>query len=145
MSNEQLPVSGTGYQSWTPDIYQYRSDQQHSGNYSWPLPEYKHGYPVYTSAVRQMVYSGIDTWNTSGYDYSAYANTLRREPLDHNEPRYIVNYYQRNNSGPDPLAATPIAIAQYALSTGMIYVGGNTGNYGSIETGVIPTGGYNAY
>lgn len=141
----QLPVSGTGWNSITPEVFQYRVNQRASGDYIWPLPEYDHGRPIYTSNVYQQVYTGVETWNTSGYDYSAYANLLVREPLEHNEPRYIVNYYDRNQSGPTPVAATPIAIAQYALSTGMIYVGGNSGNWGGIQTGVIPSGGYNAY
>ena len=142
---EKLPVSGTGWNSWTPEVFQYRVNQRTNGDYTWPLPEYKHGYPVYTSAVHQMIFSGESTWNTSGYNYNAYATLLRRDPLNHNEPRYIIDYYSRNNSGPVPVAATPINIASYALSTGMIYVGGNQGNWGGIQTGVIPTGGYNAY
>lgn len=141
----QLPASGTGYQGWTPDIYQYRTIRNDTGEYIQPLPEYKHGYPVPTSAVRQLVYSGNSTWNTAGYDYSAYANVLRREPLDHQEPTVIINYYQRNNSGPQPVTATPIEIAKYAVSTGMIYVGPTQGNWGGIQTGQISQGGYNAY
>jgi hypothetical protein len=137
----QTQVSGAGFQSWTPEEYQYRAF--FSGEYRWPLNVDKHGYPVPTSAVRQLNYSGSGTWNRSGYDYSDYANVVRREPLEHQEQSVIINYMKRNPA--NPYQATPIAIANYAVSTGMIYVGNNAGNWGGIQVGQISPGGYNGY
>lgn len=144
-SNDVLPPqqvsSGAGWGSWLPEQIQYRA--AFVGEYRWPLNETKHGYPVPTSAVRQETRSGENTWNQSGYDYSAYANILRRLPLDHQEPHVIVNYIQNNPSA--PVQATPIAIANYAVSTGLIYVGQGQGTFGGIQVGTITPGGNNAY
>lgn len=137
----QTAVSGTGWNEIEPEQYQYR--MAYVGNYEQPLNYDKHGYPVHTSAVRQMHYTGASTWNELGYDYSAYANTLRRVPLEHQEARTIINYIGNNPVA--PMNATPIAIANYAISTGLIYVGGNNGNWGGVQTGTVTPGGYNAY
>lgn len=136
-----VPASGSGALAWLPEQIQYRA--AFVGDYSWPLNTTKQGYPVPTSAVRQMTYTGIDTWNMSGFDYSNYANTLRRMPLEHQEPHVIVNYIQNNPSA--PVNATPIAIANYAVSTGLIYVGSGSGSFGGIQVGTISPGGNNAY
>lgn len=138
----QTAVSGSGYNNTDPNVYEYRV--AYVGDYRQPLNYDKHGYPVHTSAVRQLVYSGFQTWNkTSEYDYSDYQPVTRREPIIHQEPRYIINYMANNPS--DPVAATPIAISQYAISTGLIYVGQGAGNWGGIQTGQISPGGNNAY
>jgi hypothetical protein len=138
----QLPVSGAGWQSDKPDVYQYRSDQAGSGDYRQPLNVDKHGYPVYTSASRMIVYTGVDTWNTDGYD-GQYNNLSDREPIPSSQPRVIVNYVANNPS--DSMAATPIKIADYALSTGLIYVGPNSGNWGGIQVGRVTPGANNEY
>jgi len=140
---EYIPSSGSGWCGWTPEQFQYRLAMNGAGDYAWPLNTTKHGYPVPTSAVRQLTYTGINTWNLSGYDYSQWANTTRRTPLEHQEPKIIINYSNNNPSA--PVAATPINIATYALSTGMIYVGQGQGNWGGIQTGMITPGGNNAY
>lgn len=128
-------VSGTFV---SPDQEQYRG-QTGLLNYA-PLfrPDYvSHATP--SSAVRQLHNTGNGTWNTI---YNLDFDLDRRENVPSQQPQVVINYVVNNPAAVvDP---APIPIAQYAINTGLIYVGANAGNFGGIKVGSL-SGAPNGY
>src|SRR5487761_135018 len=115
-----VKISGSGaVDQWQPDQQQYRVQQNLLPYEPLFRPDYQ-AHPTPTSAVRQLTLSGQDTWNKT---FTLEYPLTRREPIGSQQPQVVVNYVMRNPAASmDP---TPIPIAQYAVNTGLIYVGAN--------------------
>ena len=128
----QLIPSGSGAVTGVcPEQEQYRGL---SGRLDYePLfrPYYvAHATP--SSAVHQLHMTGSDTWNTL---YNLDNDLERRFPVQNLQPQVVVNYVVRNPAAViDP---APIPIAQYAINTGLIYVGPQAGTWGGIQVGSL--------
>jgi hypothetical protein len=131
----QLLVSGYGYLDHADPIQEQYRPQQDLLPYD-PLfrPDYL-AHPTPSSAIRELHRTGETTWNkTFNLDFPQ----ERREPFENRQPLVVVNYMVKNPS--DPAAPTPIPIAQYAVNTGLIYVGPGAGTWGGIQVGTMSGG-----
>lgn len=128
----QTIVSGSGAVTGVcPEQEQYRG-QTGLLDYEPLFRPYYLAHPTPSSAIRELHLTGQDTWNKS---YNLDNDLERRQPVGSQQPQVVVNYVVRNPASVvDP---SPIPIAQYAINTGLIYVGPNAGNFGGVQVGQI--------
>lgn len=131
MDEQSAAVSG--YMIY-PDQEQYRG-QTGLLNYD-PLfrPDY-HSHPTPSSAIRELHMTGSNTWDRL---YNLDYDLERREIVGSQQPQVVINYVVNNPAS--MVEPAPIPIAQYAVNTGLIYVGANAGNFGGIQVGTISGG-----
>jgi hypothetical protein len=92
-----------------------------------------------SSAIHELHMTGDNTWNKL---YNLDFDLERRDIVASQQPQVVVNYVRNNPAA--MIEAAPIPIAQYAINTGLIYVGPNSGSFGGIKVGNI-SGAPNGY
>lgn len=135
----QTLVSGSGNVDYIPpNQQQYRAPQSLVPFDPLFRPDYEsHATP--SSAVRQLTMTGAQEWNKT---FTLEYPNERRLPIGSQQPQIVVNYMVRNPA--DAQQPQPIPIAQYAVNTGLIYVGQSAGTWGGIQVGNI-SGAPNGY
>lgn len=128
-------TSGTFVQ---PDNVQYRGLVGQL-DYQQIYRPNQQSHPTPSSAIHELHMTGVDTWNTL---YNLDFDLERRGIVASQQPQVVVNYVRNNPAA--AVEAAPIPIAQYAINTGLIYVGPNSGNFGGIKVGNI-SGAPNGY
>lgn len=130
-----VQTSGNGYFNYVaPNNEQYRVPQNLLPFEPIFRPYYE-AHPTPQSSVRELHMTGESTWNRT---YNLDFPLDRREPFHTQQPQVVVNYVLRNPA--EPAAPAPIPIAQYAVNTGLIYVGPSAGSWGGIQVGTISGG-----